>query len=89
MYDDVEGRHGHRGLCLRLRGVVDYRAPPNAGLWSLTGLAVMGDPHSEAGDKRGDSISSSGRPLLAGDSPYASLTRVGVKGRPHPGRLAI
>ena len=81
MYDDESAQGSARGCRL-------YRAPPNAGVWSLAGLALMGDPHSEAGDKRGDSISSSRRLLLAGDSHYARLTRVGVKGGPDPGRLA-
>ena len=69
------------GPGLRLRGVVDYRAPPNAGVWSLAGLAVV---HRKTGDKRYGQISSPRRLSLVADLRYASLTRVGVERRRKP-----
>ena len=72
------------GPGLRLRGVVNYRAPPNAGVWSLADLAFM---DSKTGDKRHSRISSPRRFSLVADSHYESLTRVGLERRVPPGRL--
>ena len=66
------------GPGLRLRGVVHYRAPPNAGVWPLAGLAFI---HQKTGDKRHGRISSPRRLSLVADVRYASLTRVGVERR--------